>query len=97
MKASIVGLIVLMAASLIAAEPSKLDSVKKDMDGIQGTWKLVALETDGKQAPAEIVAALKLIFKGDTLTFTPSEPGSTNYKYKLDPTTRAGHLRHDAR
>jgi uncharacterized protein (TIGR03067 family) len=88
MKALIVGLIVLVTASLMAAEPSKQDLIKKDMDGMQGTWKLVALEYNGKQAPAEIVATLKLVFKGDTLTFTPGEASFTNYKYKLDPTTK---------
>ncbi len=83
-----VGVVVLMASSLIAAEPPKPDAVKRDLDGIQGTWKMVALEADGKQAPAEIVAALKLTFKGDTLTFTPGEPGFSNYSYKLDPGTK---------
>jgi uncharacterized protein (TIGR03067 family) len=88
MRALIVGLIVLMATSLMAAEPSKQNAVTKDTNRIQGTWKLVALEADGKQAPAEIVAALKLVFRDDTLTFTPGEPGFTNYKYTLDPTTK---------
>ncbi len=84
----IVGLLVLLATSLIAAEHSKQDVVKKDVDAIQGTWKIAALEADGTQAPAEIVAALKLVFKDDTLTFTPGEPGFTKYNYKLDPTTK---------
>ena len=78
----IVGLLVLMAAHWSAAEPSKQDSV-----GIQGTWKILALEADGEAAPGEIVSTLKLVFKGDTLTFTPGEPGFTNYKYKLEPAT----------
>ena len=88
MKTLIVGLNTLMAISLVAAEPSKQDLIKKDVAAIQGTWKLVALEYNGKQAPAEIVAALKLIFKDDTLTFTPGEPSFTNYRFKLDPTTK---------
>ena len=88
MKALIGGLTILMAARLMAAEPSKPDLIKKDMDEIQGTWKLVALEADGKQAPAEIVAVLKLVFRDDTLTFIPGEPSFTNYKFKLDPTTK---------
>jgi len=88
MKTLIFGLNILMAIGLIAAEPSKQDLIKKDVDGIQGTWKLVALEYNGKQAPAEIVATLKLVFRDDTLTFTPGEPSFTNYKYKLDPTTK---------
>ncbi len=77
-----------MAIGLIAAEPAKQDLIKKDVDEIQGTWKLAALEANGKQAPAEIAATLKLVFKGDTLTFTPGEPGFTNYKYMVDPTTK---------
>ncbi len=83
-----VGLVVLTANSLMAGEPAKQDAFKKDVDAIQGTWKIVALEADGKQAPAEIVAALKLTFKGDTLTFTPGEPGFSNYTYKLDPSVK---------
>jgi uncharacterized protein (TIGR03067 family) len=88
MKAMIFGLIALTAISLIAAESGRQNSIKQDEATIQGTWKLVALESDGKQAPAEIVAALKLVFKDDTLTFTPGEPGFTNYKFKLDPTKK---------
>jgi uncharacterized protein (TIGR03067 family) len=86
-SAANVGLIALLATRLMGGEPPKQDAVRKDRDGIQGTWKIVALEADGKQAPAEIVAALKLVFKGDSLTFTPGEPGFSNYNYKLDPTT----------
>jgi uncharacterized protein (TIGR03067 family) len=82
------GLLIVTAASLVAADPPKEDAVKKDRERIQGTWKVVALEADGEPAPAEIVAALKLVFKGDTLTFVPGEPGLTNYTYKLDPTTK---------
>jgi uncharacterized protein (TIGR03067 family) len=83
-----VGLILLMANSLMAGEAVKQDAFKKDLDAIQGTWKIVNLEAGGKQAPAEIVTALKLTFKGDTLTFTPGEPGFSNYNYKLDPSTK---------
>ena len=87
MKTLFFGLIVLTAAGLVVAEPSKQELVK-DMDEIQGTWKLIALEADGQQAPAEIVATMKLVFKEDILTFTPGEPSFTNYKFKLDPTTK---------
>lgn len=86
MKTLVHGLFVLAAAGLIAAEPSGL--AKQDMAGIQGRWKLMALEADGQAAPAEVVATIKLVFKDDTLTFTPGEPGFTNYKFKLDPATK---------
>jgi uncharacterized protein (TIGR03067 family) len=81
------GLILLMATSLIAAAPPKQDALDKHLDGFQGTWKIVNLKANGESAPEEIVAALKLVFKDDTLTFTPGEPGFKNYRYKLDPTT----------
>ena len=83
-----VGLIVLMAIHLLAGDIPTQGAVKKDQNAIQGTWKVVALEADGQQAPAQIVATLKLTFKGDTLAFTPGEPGFSNYKYKLDPTAK---------
>ena len=74
--------------SQVAAEPFKQHSLKQDLDGIQGTWKLVALENNGHPAPAEFVVVMKLVFKGDTLAFPGGEPGFTNYKFKLDPTTK---------
>ena len=79
------GSIIVMATSLIAAGASQ-DAGKKDRGEIQATWKIVTLEVDGQHAPAEIVGKLKLVFKDDKLTFTPGEPGFTNYTYKLDPT-----------
>ena len=72
----------------VAAAPFKPHSLRQDLEGIQGTWKLVALENNGQQAPAEFVVVMKLVFKGDTLTFPGGEPGFTNYKFKLDPTTK---------
>jgi len=74
--------------SQVASTPSEQHSLQHDLDGIQGTWKIIALKSNGQQSPAEIVAVLKLVFKDDTLTFTPGEPGFTDYKYKLDPTAK---------
>jgi uncharacterized protein (TIGR03067 family) len=79
---------VLMATALIASASPQADAPKKGKDRIQGSWKIVMMEANGESATAEIVAKLKLVFKGDTLTFTPGEPGFTNYTYQLDPTTK---------
>jgi len=72
----------------VAAEPLNQHSLKQDLEGIQGTWKLVALENNGHQAPAEFVILMKLVFKGDTLTFPGGEPGFTYYNFKLAPATK---------
>jgi uncharacterized protein (TIGR03067 family) len=73
-------------AGQIAPEASKPHSAEQDLGGIQGTWKLIAMEANGRQAPPETVAVMKLNFTGDTLTFTPGEPGFTHFEYVLDPT-----------
>lgn len=82
------GLLILMAAGLVAADPPAEDAAKRDLGRIQGTWQGVAMEVDGKPAPAYMVAVLTIVFKGDTLTFVFAEPGARNFTYKLDPTTK---------
>ena len=81
-------LLVGVAPPLVAAGPPNEEAAKKHLERTQGTWKIVVLEADGEHAPEEIVATLKLVFKGDKLTFTPGEPGFTNYTYKLDPAAK---------
>jgi uncharacterized protein (TIGR03067 family) len=86
-------IIVIGLLGLSLMEPALADSPAatleaRDMKDIQGTWLLVALEADGQPAPPEIVAALKLVFKGNTLTFTPGEPGYTYYTFTLVPTNQ---------
>jgi uncharacterized protein (TIGR03067 family) len=82
------GLVVMAAAFMVIAVPSHGEAPDKDTAKIQGSWKVVSLEADGDQGPVEIVAKLKLVFKDGNLTFTPGEPGFTNYEYKLDPSTK---------
>jgi uncharacterized protein (TIGR03067 family) len=61
------------------------DAGHDDLSQLQGRWRLVELQADGEQAPAEIVATLKFVFKGRTLTMTPGEPGFTNFRVSVDP------------
>jgi len=82
------GHVIMAATLLIVAVAARGEGPQKDTEKIQGTWKLVSLEADGKQGPAEIVATMKLVFRDDKLTFTPGEPGFTNYTFKLDPATK---------
>lgn len=85
MKSLLCSLIVWMSFGASADEAVKKAAIWKDSEAIQGTWKAVALEANGNAAPAAIVASLKLVFKDNTVTFTPGEPGFTNYTFKLDP------------
>jgi uncharacterized protein (TIGR03067 family) len=77
-------LVLLLALPVV----SQGDEARTDNAKLQGTWKLVSLEAGGQPAPPEIVARLRLVFRNDTVTLTPGEPGFTNYTFKVDPTTR---------
>src|SRR5262249_6508877 len=82
-------LIILIATISIAADPpSREGAARKDLESIQGTWAAVMLEADGEQAPPEVVAATKLVFKDDKLTIPGERPGWENYIFRLDPTTK---------
>jgi hypothetical protein len=58
-------LIVLLAiGSLFGANAQKGDG-SKDLDALQGTWRLVAGEIGGRNMTAEELKKAKLVFKGD--------------------------------
>ena len=88
MKTFSISLIVFIAIATMATETSRQNALQQDINGIQGSWKIEALEADGQPAPPQIVGTLKLVFKDDTLAFKPGEPGFTHYKYKLNPTVQ---------
>jgi RNA polymerase sigma factor (sigma-70 family) len=71
-------------------DDTRLDNeLKKDLDALQGKWSGVSLIEDGEEAPAEIVKAVVIVFKGDKMTFQPgwsidaTEKGKV--KFCLDP------------
>ena len=42
-------------------------AAKKELKALEGTWRIVALEADGKEAPAGELAGTRLTFKGDEM------------------------------
>ncbi len=74
-------------ALLIAADNPSDPASRKDLDGLQGTWKLVSAMQDGKALPEEKVKKTTIVFKDDTFRF----PGSAEYA-----TSRAGTIKVDA-
>lgn len=55
--------IVVVGACLVAGAPRDA-AIKKELENFQGTWQLVAAETDGKKAPEERVQKIKVVIKG---------------------------------
>ncbi len=54
----------LMAALLLGGD----DPAKNDLDKLQGTWVLVAMETEGNDVPAEDIKGWKAIYEGNRVT-----------------------------
>lgn len=77
-------LMVLAAGLLLAADAPKDDGAKKELKAFTGTWQAVSVERDGKEAPKEEVAKMKLIVKGNRYTFH-SGGQTISGTHRLDP------------
>src|SRR4051812_11645677 len=70
------------AATVLADDPAAAE-VKR----LEGSWKVVALESDGRKATAQELEAMKgggWTFKGSEVSFVdPDAPGKSSFK--LDP------------
>jgi uncharacterized protein (TIGR03067 family) len=62
------------------------EATKKDMNQIQGSWRLVSRERDGKADPADVIKDILMTHKGDAFTFNQSSSGAgaTKGTFKLD-------------
>jgi uncharacterized protein (TIGR03067 family) len=85
MKAQL--LMIPAAALLLAADNPQDPASKKDLEGLQGTWKLVSAMQDGKALPEDKVKQTKIVFKADSFRF----PKLAEYA-----TSRAGTIKIDA-
>jgi uncharacterized protein (TIGR03067 family) len=80
-------LLVLVTGLFIAADDSKDDAAKKELEKLRGTWNLVSAERDGKKLPEDEVKKTKITFKSDTFVFPDASGIGTSQKgiIKVDP------------
>jgi uncharacterized protein (TIGR03067 family) len=52
-------------ACLLLAQSDAQDAAKKDLERLQGTWVMAALEVDGKEVGVEKIQGATLTIKGD--------------------------------
>jgi uncharacterized protein (TIGR03067 family) len=83
-------LLVLTAVPLLGTDEKQGDA-RKDHDALQGTWQVVALEQGGNKAPEEDLKrdSVRLVIKGDKLTFTAGGAAAGEGTFKLDPEKKA--------
>jgi uncharacterized protein (TIGR03067 family) len=86
---------VFVVAILLAADSPKEDQAKKDLDALQGTWRVTAAERDGgMKVPEDEMKKITLVFKGDKLTARRTEnaqkPEEKLYEmsFTLDPSQK---------
>jgi uncharacterized protein (TIGR03067 family) len=82
------GLMLLAVGLLVAAAPPKKVDVKKELQQLQGTWRIVAIEINGNKLSDDDLknAPTKLILKGNKYTLEGGEGGKGTFK--ADPTKK---------
>jgi uncharacterized protein (TIGR03067 family) len=74
-------LLLLIASVAVADEPK---AGAKEKDALQGLWQAVALEAQGRPAPAEAVRAFQVRITGDKLVFSPAADNRA-HTFAIDP------------
>jgi uncharacterized protein (TIGR03067 family) len=61
-------MLTILGASLCWADDAKDDAVKKEMEKLQGTWKVVKAVKRGEAAPEDELKKMQVVITGDKLT-----------------------------
>jgi uncharacterized protein (TIGR03067 family) len=82
-------IIAAIGVSLAADNPQDPAS-KKDLDGLQGTWKLISAMRDGEALPKDKVKKTTIVIKDDTFLFPDLAEYATSKEgtIKLDATKK---------
>jgi uncharacterized protein (TIGR03067 family) len=74
---------------LLAGNAAQDDLAKKDLDSLQGGWQYISWVSDGNPKPRERLKGLKIVIKGNKVTFIGLGQGIANEaSIKLDPTKK---------
>lgn len=66
------------------APSKKSEAFQKDLATLQGTWKPISMEMDGKFLPQERIGKIRLTIEGEKFTFDTGND-SHGGLYKIDP------------
>lgn len=81
----------LLLLLLLQPAPQAQDAAKKDLEAMQGTWTLAALEADGKDVPPAKLEGTTLTIKGD-LYRVKTKTQTHDVRLKLDAGKSPRHL-----
>lgn len=79
------GLLFAQAGLPAAADDSKQQAVQKAREELQGTWKVVSVQSRGKRVPDQQLRNVRFTFQGDKLFIGEPKGRSSEQPYKIDP------------
>jgi uncharacterized protein (TIGR03067 family) len=82
------GLLLLVVGFVQLSGAERDAAIKKDKDGLQGTWSVISVTQDGKVVDVTKLVNAKVIFKGDTATGKLIKLGQGDTSFKIDPTVK---------
>src|SRR5437867_9142460 len=68
------------------------DALKKDMERLQGAWKMVAFETADAAAAKDIKIKGKIVFEGNKFIVFLDDTKFGEAEFKLDPSKKPKHI-----
>jgi uncharacterized protein (TIGR03067 family) len=82
--------LLVLGVSLVQVTGAARDeAIKKDKDGLQGTWSVISVTLSGKVEDVTKLVNAKVTFKGDTATGKVIRFGKGQETgYKIDPTVK---------
>src|SRR5205807_2346562 len=78
----------LAAAGLLIAAGGRADEAAKDLEKMQGTWRLVSGERNGEKLPEDQVKGIVRTFHGDAFEAKRGDRTVSKGKVKLDPSAK---------
>ena len=70
---------------LTLVQPANEEKAKKDLERMQGSWTMHALEVNGKPVPEDKLKDTTLTVKGDDYRTTIKDKTPPGFQLKLDP------------
>lgn len=72
------------------------DAIKKDLEAMQGKWKVVEMIEDGDKLSDDDIKVLEVTVQGDILTVREKKEEVAQFKMKIDPskTPKAAEMIH---
>jgi uncharacterized protein (TIGR03067 family) len=82
---ALIGLAFISSPSRAAGEADRREAARKDLERLQGTWTLVAMENEGNPLPPEHFEGWSAVYEGDALTLKAGDQVRRRGVVTLDP------------